>query len=364
MINEIHMKEKFEELKKVLLSIKKGSKILIIGDRDHDGIPSAVILSRIFENLGFAYEKDFFVRFKNHSDMKEFNNGDAQKDLQKYNYIFFLDFSLENTSYLKNSFLVTIDHHKVNAQANIVINPSFELPNAKNPAACALVYYLYYIMFGHEKTLQRLAFVGALLDWFIMGSLPYLDLTKESEGYFVNDGLIIPGIYSLGFIFYLVDSDEFSDIWVFKRIFFECRNDLLKMRFLPQDFYKTINKNSSKNSKTIEKLFSKIVVENNVIFLNLKNITDELKKQTNQAVQVLYPEYTSIMIVEDKLNNKCIVSMRSRNHNLVNLIDFLKTKTKIIQGGGHPVAAGISFNKSELNKIKKLILENIDRFKN
>ena len=364
MVESIPMRAKFEELKKVLLSIKKGSKILIIGDRDHDGIPSAVILSRIFENLGFAYEKDFFVKFKNHSDMKDFNDEKTQQELQKYNYIFFLDFSLENTSFLKNSFLVTLDHHKTNAQANLVINPSFELSNSENPSACALTYYLYFLMFGHDKNLQRLAFIGALLDWFVMGSLPYLDLTKDSEGYFVNGGLVVPGIYSLGFIFYMVDSEEFSDMWVFKRIFFECRENLLKMRFLPPNFYKRLNKNSSKNSKIIENLFSKIIIEKNIIFLNLNNITDELKKQTNQAVQVLFPEYTSIILVTNKTDNKCVVSMRSRKHNLVELINYLKANAKLIQGGGHPVAAGCSFEKSELIKIKKLILKHIDDFKN
>jgi nanoRNase/pAp phosphatase (c-di-AMP/oligoRNAs hydrolase) len=49
---------------------------------------------------------------------------------------------------------------------------------------------------------------------------------------------------------------------------------------------------------------------------------------------------------------------------LVKLIEFLKTQCKTIFGGGHSVAAGFFVKKNEFENCKKLILENIDKFRN
>ena len=146
MIIDVPMHDKFEELKKVLNGIKKGEKILIIGDSDGDGIPGAAIFAKILKKLGLEYKKDFQVVFVEH-DFRNFikENKEQQEYFKTFNYLFLIDMSMDDYSFLTNNYICVIDHHKAEGKVNLMINPMYdsEMKNKINLITpINIIYYL------------------------------------------------------------------------------------------------------------------------------------------------------------------------------------------------------------------------------
>jgi len=362
----IPMKDKFEELKKVLDNIKKGEKILLIGDNDGDGIPGCAIFSKILKKYGFEYKKDFDVIFINH-DFKYTLTQDKQKQefFRKYDYFILIDTAF-NLSFLQSKFVCIMDHHKVDAKADLMINPQFynETKNDLNCCACALVYCAYRYIFGKNKLLEKIAFASSLADWMPMGSLPYLGISHENTEYFVNGGYVVPSNNILNTICFLQDDKKFGAKWAFEKLFLETDKNLKSIVLLPEEFYKKLNKQKLRFSQIAKTIFDKVQEYNNVIFLILDHNYKEFKPNINVDLQAIYPGTTMFLIFENKQEKRYQFSCRSQTHDLVKLIGFLKKKCKTVVGGGHSVAAGFFVNNTEFVICKQLIIQNIKQFKN
>lgn len=363
----IPMQEKFEELAKVLKNIKKGEKILIIGDNDGDGIPGSAIFAKILKKLGFEYKKDFFTLFPEHAfrgTIKE--NKEKQKELSQYNYLFLIDMSMYDYSFLpKTAFICVIDHHKVDANVNLLINPMYdnEMKTKPNCCSCALTYCLYRLMFGENQLLQKIAFAASMYDWFPIGSLPYLNISQQDPEYFVNGGYINPTNYELVFIAYQLYDKDFGTQFVFDKLFYETDNDLKSIVLLPQAFWDRLNAFNKKANKALQHVFETINRHNDTIIIYLKEKDRPYKNALNIRVKAIYPGTHSFIFFENKKEKGYNISCRSQIVDLVKLIDFLKTQCKTIFGGGHSVAAGFFVKKKEFEKCKQLIIDNIEKFK-
>jgi len=362
----IPMQEKFEELAKVLKNIKKDEKILIIGDNDGDGIPASAIFAKILKKLGKEYKNDFQVMFVEH-DFRNFIKEDLEKQkfLQSFNYIFLIDMSMDDYSFLTNKYICVIDHHKADAKVNLLINPMYdeEMKTKQNCSACALVYALYRIMFGENKILQKIAFVSSMLDWFPIGSLPYLNISKEDPEYFVNGGYIIPSNYSLATITFLVKDEEFGSNWIFEKLFLETDDNLKSIVQLPEKFYKKLNDQRTRFTKAMKKIFDNLETYDSLIFLVTKEKYREHKVTINVDLQAMYPNVTSFLVFENKKEQGYNISSRSQTIDLVKLGEFAKQHCKTLAGGGHSVAAGFFIRKQEFKKYKQLIIDNYNKFK-
>ncbi len=367
----IPMQEKFEELKTVLENIKKNDNILIIADNDGDGIPAAAIFAKILRKLGFEYKKDFQVIFVDH-DFRGLikNNIEKQKYLQTFKYIFLLDFSLNDYSFLKNTFIGVIDHHKINEDCklesfDLIINPMYhdEMKSKENCCACALVYCAYRFMFGKDEILEKIAFASSMSDWFPIGSLIYLGIEKNNSEYFVNGGYIVPSNNILNTICFQLTDPEFGSLWAFEKLFLETDKDLQSIILLPEKFYKKLNKQNERVNKALNRIFRNIFRVEDLIFLELREKDKKYKLNINVNLQVVYPGTTTFLAFENKKEKGYNISSRSQIIDLVVLGNFAKQTCKTLVGGGHSVAAGFFIKKSEFAKYKKLIIENYNNFK-
>lgn len=366
MTNDIPMKEKFEELKKVLENIKKDEKILIIGDTDPDGIVGSFVFAKLLQKYGFEYNKDFDVKFVDHDFRNVIKtNLDLQNQILQYNYLFFIDVPLEDSSIFKNNFVCSMDHHKSKPNINLLINPMYsdEMKDKPNCSSSALAYCAYRCCFGDNNLLRKIAFSGAVSDWFAIGSLPYLNISINNEEYFINGGQIVPTISALLQIYSNLNTEKYNSQWVFERLLFEVKTDLKAVVILPEDFYKEQEKYRKKAAKRIKAIFDSVQVRNNIVILELKQKDKEFKTIINHYLNVIYSSPTTFVFFENKQEKQYQASCRSEIYDLVKLIDFLKTEIKDLRGGGHPVAAGFFVKKKEFKKCKKLIIENIEKFR-
>ncbi|PIU22187.1 MAG: hypothetical protein COT14_02420 [Candidatus Diapherotrites archaeon CG08_land_8_20_14_0_20_30_16] len=364
--NYIPMLEKFEELKKVLQNIKKGEKILIIADNDPDGVTSAFIFCRLLEKFGFEYKKEFFCMFTEHDFRGQIKNQpETQKQIAQHKYIFLLDMSMDDYSFLQDSYICVIDHHKADQEVNLLINPMYDddLKSKPNCSASALVYCAYRYIFGNDKLLQKIAFSGALADWFVIGSLPYLNVDINNEEYFVNSGQILPPLSILLPIYSNLSTEKFGADWVLERMLNNVKIDLKAIVILPEEFYKEYNKYKKRLIKRMQTIFDNAEIFNNTIILELTSKDRKFKPAIQDNLEVIYSSSTRFVFFENKKEKGYQASCRSKDYDLVKLIEFLKTECKTLFGGGHSVAVGFFVKKKEFEKCKKLIIENIDKFR-
>jgi hypothetical protein len=233
----------------------------------------------------------------------------------------------------------------------------------ENCSACALVYCAYRFMFGPNKILEKIAFASSMADWFPIGSLPYLGIEKNNPEYFVNGGYVFPPNHMLNTICFQLYDSEFGSLFAFEKLFLETDNDLKSIILLPEKFYKKLNKQKERSNKNLIRIFNLVKRNGDLIFLELKEKEREFKQNINVNLQAIYPGTTTFLAFENKKEKGYNISSRSQTINLVALGEFAKETCKTLKGGGHSVAAGFFVKKSEFAKYKKLIIENIDKFK-
>jgi single-stranded DNA-specific DHH superfamily exonuclease len=81
-----------KEFEKTLKNIPKGKSILIAAHNDVDGITSAFVFSRILDKLGFEYNNHYRTWIVDNAFRQKINeNKQTAKDINRFDYIFFLD---------------------------------------------------------------------------------------------------------------------------------------------------------------------------------------------------------------------------------------------------------------------------------
>jgi len=356
--------EKFNAVTNVLKKIPKGKKIIIIAHLDTDGITSAFVFSRILERLGFEYNKEFRTWFVESAFREKLKtNNDCVNNIMRNEYIFFLDFAPASYDLFKDKTVCTIDHHKITGEHTLFeINPSGTEKTL--PSASALVYALYKQMFGDNPVIKKIAFLGALGDLMIYDSLPYLETTTQDSDFFINN--LVQGIYyNMLDIFKIMSEDVKHATTIYEYMLSSLTDSIEPVIILPDDWTKIIANNYKGENKALKMILRKIEVikEKDLVWLETDSKINPYFTNIKTTLNALYPHET--LIILKKLPNKIgyNVSCRSQKKiDLVKLIDFLKTQVQDLQGGGHPFAAGFYFKPKYKQKVRKLVLENIEKF--
>lgn len=338
---------------------------MIIAHSDADGITSAFVFSRILERLGFEYKKNYRTwlaenAFRN--IIKE--NNSLLENLRKNNYIFFLDYSLEDYSSLSDKYVCTIDHHRTGGKPNILVNPAEQLKPDELPSASALVYALYKHMFDSDEIVKKIAFLGALGDLMVYNSLPYLGTDEKDPDLFVQK-LPQSTYYHMMTIFNLKNADPKNDSTIYEYLRENIIDSVVPLLVLPEEFMSQIDKIHKKERTAIKKALNKIEKfdDKKIVFLETGRDLFPHYERLKGTLHALFPNYTVFMFGKLENNMGYRASGRSQTKtDLTKLIEYLKTKIPDLQGGGHPFAAGFFFKPKYLNKVKTELLENVDKF--
>jgi hypothetical protein len=187
-----------------------------------------------------------------------------------------------------------------------------EMKTKPNCCAAALVYCLYRVMFEDNLILQKIAFAASLYDWFPIGSLPYLNISKDDTEYFVNEGYINPTNYELVFITYQLYDKKFGSQFVFDKLFYETENNLRPIVILPQAFWDKLNAFNKRANKVLVKIFDTIEEINDLNLVYLKENTRPYKNALNIRLRAVYPGKSSFIFFENKKEKGYNVSCRSQ----------------------------------------------------
>ena len=250
-------------------------------------------------------------------------------------------------------------------KANLVINPMFDkvMKNKPNCSTGALSYCAYRYIFGDDFILQKIGFTASIYDYFLYGSLPYLNVDKYNLNYFTNDGFVMPDNYSFNEIYSLIEDKKFGSLWIFEKLFFDANDNLKPIVLLPNAFYKKLYKKRLKAKNIVEKLIENIVFFDNCLMLTLPEKYENYKADLNFHLRAIYLNKSTFIFFENKKENGYMASCRSHTYDLIELANFLKINCKTFSGGGHIPAIGFFIKETELKKCKSLIMKNIAKFK-
>jgi len=360
----IDFSKEFAEIKTVLENIKKGEQALIIAHSDADGITSAYVLSRILEKYGLEYRKDYNTWLAENATRSFIKEDEKTRNLiNKNQYVFFVDYSLEDYSFIKGV-SCTIDHHKIESKAKIQINPAGQVESLKVPSASALVYALYDYLFGEDELVKKIAFIGALGDLMVFNSLPYLKTNENDEDFFVQR---LPQItyYQMSNIFNLKNVDKKNDTVIYEYMLESLKGSVMPLLFLPNEFKSKIEKVKKAEVVAIKKALDRVVKyeEQKIVILETNKALEPYFERLKSVMHALFPRYSTFTIT--KLPNKLGYRFSARsqkNIDLVKFVEYLKTKIPDLRGGGHPFAAGFFCKPKQLKKVKKEIIENANNF--
>ncbi len=354
-MQKLDFSEKYEILKKILKNID--GKILIFSHYDFDGISSAIVFSEILEKYDLKYKKDFDVHFARDNEHKILDT-ENKTSFDKYKYIFFLDYSLTNYDYLKDKTIFVIDHHKVNNNIDNIINPALYIESRYLPSNSAIVYDFYYYLFNENLFLKKIAGLGAISDFMIFGSLPYLHTNDKDLDFFMNNSeLIKPMALEITQLEEKIYNQKGLEINIFEKLFL--KKDIKEILYFTDDEINLIIKIKEKELKKTYKYLQKLNIDENkkLLILELEFEDKELKKYLLNVLEFLYSDY--IKIIYMRSNHLCSINLRSPNLDLTKLLESLKKDFPNLNGGGHPFASGCALPNEQvelfLKKIQELI---------
>lgn len=333
---------KHYSLIKNFLSTIKG-KTLLIAHYDADGITSALIFSRILERYKLVYNKDFFLSIARDSYRSEYNkNEEVVNDLQKYDNIILLDYCFDNYDKISNKNVFVFDHHLSGEQnKEFIVNPAWQIKPQELPSSSAIIYDLYYYLFGEDKLLKKIAFIGAASDFMIYASLPYLHTDNNDQDLFMSNSILIkPIIFDIFQNLQCVYEKEGEEDRLFEHLLQNTKKDVSGFFYFTKDHIKRIlDIEKAELEYTKDILDSAIIDENKkLVLINLPKDKKEIKKYILNILEFMYSDYTKVICIERKTMFSC--SLRSPNVKLLTFINELKTEIQGFNGGGHDFAAG------------------------
>jgi single-stranded DNA-specific DHH superfamily exonuclease len=351
---------KYSVLKSKLETIS--GKTLIFAHYDFDGITSAIIFSKILEKYGLQYKKDYFVRFGRDSEHKLLEDKEESKKLLEYNNLFFLDFCQTTFEGLENKNLWVFDHHTVGENKDFIINPAWDVSSEYLPSSSALAYDFYYYLFNEDKELKRIAALGAISDFMIFASLPYLHTdTNDSDIFLSNSQLIKPITIEITQKLEKLYSQKGNDIDIFENLL----NNGIKglFNFSEKQRESILKTTELELERTKDYLNSaKIDLENKNITLELEYNDKELKKYIVNTLELIYPEYNKIIYT--KRHDFTAFILRSSRLDLTKVLNNIKKKMPCLNGGGHPFASGCAVEKKNTDDFLELLYEELNNTNN
>jgi single-stranded DNA-specific DHH superfamily exonuclease len=344
-------------LVKNFLSTIKG-KTLLIAHYDADGITSALIFSRILEKYNLNYGEDFFLSIARDSYRNEYNNNETiNETLKKYDNIILLDYCFDNYDKLSSKNIFVFDHHLSGEQnKDYIINPAWQVNPNELPAASAIVYNLYYYLFGEDKLLKKIAFIGAASDFMIYASLPYLYTNEKDDELFMSNSILIkPIIFDIFQNLQCIYEKEGEEDKLFEHLLTNTKKDLSGFFYFNNEHVNRILDIERKELEYTKEILDSAIIDEQkkLIIINLPKDKKEIKKYVLNILEFMYSNYTKVICIERKTMFSC--SLRSSNVKLLEFINKLKQELPGFNGGGHDFAAGCA---GPLDK-KDFILEQL-----
>lgn len=383
--------------KKILFNLNKiynAKKILIIGDKDVDGITSTIMLKTIIKNLKGERETHTYIpsRYDGYSitfDIaKELINSEEYDliiNLDNGSSIDYFDGIINNN--MQDKFLI-IDHHPIgeikNKNLSFIINPN--LSGNVSTSTGLLISYIFDVLKNFEKYKNIQIFKKNLPDDYfdelrLLSALG--DMVSKNSLY--NRSEILKGIKKIQnsdrFLFKKIQQDDIEDIITYLNFnIIPLINSLGRLGTTEEinsfDFETLFFENKDKNKfyKEYDKLIelNQFRKELTNYFYNLA-IQELNSKEKLPNVFIFYHENMPIglngIIAQKIYQLKGIPTIcvsphpvkpvelygSGRGENLKNiLIDFLSKNSFKINFGGHINAFGLKLNNNELNNLKQL----------
>jgi single-stranded-DNA-specific exonuclease len=362
-------------------AINNNENICILGDYDVDGACATSLLVRYFKHIN---QKHFFYI----PDRTEDGYGASKKLFQKLilkkpKLIIMVDCgstSNEAIDYLNNHNIksIIIDHHEINKpypKSNVIINPKKEFINKENSFLCATALTYFFVEIIIQKTKSNFKISNFLIYVLLATICDVMPLRKINKIIAQNT----------------INNFKIKNNLAFKHIFdqYDLKKKLTvdDLGFLIGPIINSggrLNKSnygvemlSTDDLDIIKDRSNKLINLNNKRKIIEQNILDEIdfKKIENENKQViiyyknnlnegligiiasrLKDYFNKPSIVITKSHDKLKASARSTSsYNIGYLIKSLIDNNIIDSGGGHNMAAGFTFKKTNLKLLDDFI---------
>ena len=350
-------------LLKSFLSTIKG-KTLLIAHYDADGITSALLFSRILEKYNQQYNKDFFITIARDSYRGDYNKKSETKTyIKSFDNIILLDYCFDCYDDLIDKTVFVFDHHKSGEQnKQFILNPALSVDSTDLPSSSAIVYDFYYYLFGPNRLLKKIAFIGAASDFMIYGSVNYLHTNTEDIDLFMSNSILLkPIIFDITQNLQCIYESHGEELKLFEHLLNTTKTNLFGFfHYLPEHQQKILATEKEEFEHTKEILdCAEIDDKNKLIIINLNPKLKELKKYVLNILELMYADYTKIICIRRNKMFSC--SLRSPCINLLEIINKLKHEITNFNGGGHSFAAGCAGPLTDEHKIIEEIKKQLSK---
>jgi len=357
---KVDFSQKFELVKSFLQNIK-GKTILVV-HYDGDGLTSAIIFARILEKYNQEYKKDFFCIVVRDSYRSKYENSEeTKKYLVGFDNIILLDYCFNSYADLEHKNIFVFDHHKSGQRDKpYIINPGWDVSAEELPSASAIIYDFYHYLFGQDKLLKLIAFIGASSDFMIYGSLPYLHTTtKDLDLFMSNSVLPKPIVFDICQNLQSIYEQNGLELNLFEHLLENTKTNLNGFFIFSPEHQKIIVKTKKEELKNIKNILENAEIDDTkkLIIVNLSPEQKALKKFVQNILEIMYSEYTKMTYIKREKMFSC--SIRSPKIDLLKIINELKQEFPDFVGGGHSFAAGCAAPLEKRDLLIKKIKEKL-----
>ncbi|MEM5802009.1 MAG: DHHA1 domain-containing protein [Candidatus Aenigmatarchaeota archaeon] len=348
-------KNEFLLAKNFIESIKKDEKILIIHDKDLDGICSGIILIKTLEKIGIGkiYSRPLSIR-----DILEKNELE-KLNFKKFSKIIVLDLAIyqaqKNSKFFEKDILI-IDHHpifpKLKNKRIVLLNPRKKHPEIYQPTS--YITYKFCSALTYIKDLEWLAVLGTIADY---GYEDCKDLLKKYVRIKKKDCLWRTKFGKSAnllsaYISIFGEKKAFDFLKKCENINEILKNEKLKATF--EKYKKLIKIKEEEFWKNAE-----IFPELNLIFAIISKKKEISGSVIASKVSTKNPD--KIIILLEKSDGYFKIHGRNQSGR-IHMGNLLRYST-LSRGGGHREAGGASINVKDLESFKKRFINKLKRNK-
>lgn len=361
-----------KDVKKVVERIKKAKekkeKIIIFGDYDADGVCSTAIIWETLYKKGFDCMPYIPDRFSEGYGLREESLGILIKQFAKVDLIICVDngivaYDAIESAKNKGIDVIVVDHHRKEKKK---LKTDYVIHSTKS-CGSVLSYFLsreFNTIEENKKNIDNtleLACIGALAD-----QMPLINLNRSIVKYGLNSlnttkrvglkeifsvsGITKIGTYEVGFMIAPRINAAGRLVHAIDALRLLCTKDKNKA----EELAKKLNQTNFERQKIVESVLNKVLQNNlteNIIVLEGDYHEGVIGLASGRVTEKTYRP----SIIISKQNEKSKASARSIEG--FNIIEAIKETNLIIEGGGHPMAAGFSIETTKIEEFKLKIQE-------
>lgn len=361
-----------KDVKKVVERIKtakeKKEKVVIFGDYDADGVCSTAIIWETLYKKGFDCLPYIPDRFSEGYGLREGSLDILIKQFEKVDLIICVDngivaYDAIESAKNKGIDVIVVDHHrreKKKLKTDYIIHST---------RSCGSV--LSYFLSREFKTKDEnrnnvdntleLACIGVVAD-----QMPLVSINRSIVKYGLNSlnttkrvglkeifnvsGISKIGTYEIGFMIAPRINAAGRLVHAIDALRLLCTNDKKKA----EELARKINQTNFERQKIVESVLNQVLQSNlseNIIVLEGDYHEGVIGLASGRVTEKTYRP--SIIISKQKEKSKA----SARSIEGFNIIEAIKETNLIIEGGGHPMAAGFSIETSKITEFKLKIQE-------